>query len=436
MHLLLVLLCFLSSLTQADIFKGQEKDGYFYPEFQAWRVVEARYLSPINVKTDVSAVPRILLNSMVYVAPNYFTLKSVNSGGDMIFPACFVQDKKDTQAQILSDDGIEFIGDYVDFKPAKKGLVYIFLYNSILLTLKQETEFDISQRDKFEEAVAKRQNMQGHYQYIESFKTKYAEKPDVLAKYLPEIIKNGATLLQKKACDFMPAPQEMATEPKSLRVIFPQLNQKIVVPDGVMSLAKNINMAYGNTHHKQSRSVEYVRKNQCVSEIFFSHYTVISQADNHREKLRVTTERTYRQHNASSMEGVITKGFMGTLDTANLAITTVRSTSYMEWLKLFYQLRTSGLKVEGLHLSDMFAKASGASCHREQYRKKFNVNQMLTLFDGFQGFTLEGKLLEDYPSKWETNDLLVLTAPEYKIKIYDSGQDELTVFLEYPIVKE
>lgn len=433
MHLLLVLLCFFTSITQADVFTGQEDDGYFYPNFQAWRVVEARYLSPIKVKRDVSGVPLILLNSLVYVAPNYFTLKSVNSGGDMVFPACFVQDKKDTQAQILSDNGKEFIGNYVDFKPAKNGLVYISLYNSMLLTLKQEKDFDTSQREKFDDMLTKLQNMQEQYEAIEYLKLRHADKPEALAKGLPQIIKNSNTLLQKRECNFIPVPQMTDAKPKNLKIIFPQLNKQIVVPDGLISSGRNINSGYSNTSHKRSRSIEYVRKDQCLSDTFFSHYTVISNSDNNREKWQTAIGgQPYRNNSASSQEGVITKGFMGTLDTANIATATMRSPSYMQWFKSSYELRAYGFKVEGLHFSDMFTKAAGASCHREQYRKKFSFNQIVSMFDGFQGFILEGKLLDDYPSKWETNDLLVLTAADYKIRVYDSGRDELTIFLEYP----
>ena len=435
MRFLLLLLCFFTSITQGDILKGKEEEGYLYPEFQAWRVVEVITLSPVKKDPQLSAIPLILLNSVMYFAPNYFTFKSVNSGGDAVFPACFIQDKTGLQAHVLDDKAKAYLGEYVYFNvaKAKKGIVYLSFGGRFLLGIKLDSTFDASQRGKFEDVVARLQNMQEQFRSIEYLKEKHADKPEALAKGLPQIIKNSYTLLQQKECDFIEAPKMAAEKPKNLKIIFPQLNKQIVVPDGMMSLDKNIDFGYSNTSHKRSRSIEYVIKNQCVSDTFFSHYTVISNSDNNREKWQgAMGGQAYRNNSASSQEGVITKGFMGTLDTANIATAAMRSPSYMQWFKTYYELRAYGFKTEGLYMSDLFTKAAGASCHREQYRKKFSFNQVVSMFDGFQGFTLEGKILDDYPSKWETNDLLILTAADYKVRVYDSGRDELTIFLEYP----
>lgn len=434
MRFLILLLCFFTSIIQADIFKGQKDEGYFYPEFQAWRVVEASFLPNTKVATDVRAVPLILLNSLVYVAPNYFTLKSVNSGGDMVFPTCFVQNRKNTQAHILSDNGKEFLGESVEFKSAKKGIVYVSLYNSIQLGLKQETELDVGQREKFDSLLLKLQEEKLGYlkRNVAAFKERNANNPAEIAKHQPLIDKTLNSLLQQRTCRFISPPNQIENQPKPLTVKFPQLKTQVVIADGMMNLHQHQNPMSSNTSQRLPRSIEYTRINKCLSTVFFSQYSTMTNSEG--EPSIVIGQR--QSFNNTTTSGVITKGFLGGLDSSIALKNIMESKQYKDWFKTYYDLRAYGLKVEGLHLSDMFTKVAGASCHREQYRKKFSFNQIVSMFDGLNGFMLEGKLLDDYPSKWETNDLLVLTAPDYKIKIYDSGRDELTAFLEYPLVKD
>lgn len=413
MRYLLVLVWLFSSVVHADVFQGHEKEGYFYPDFQAWRVVEVRRLSPIKINPQLSGVPLMLMGSVMFFSSNYFTLKSVNSGGDLVFPACFVQDKKDTQAHILSDDGRGLIGEYFDFKPAKNGVVYLTWGGYLLLGIKQDFKFDASQRPKFEDIVEKSQNMKEQGEIITAIEQRHADKPEALAKYLPIMKKNMKTLLQKKECEFIESKKVVETKSKNLKIIFPQLHQQMIVPDGVIDLGKNINSSSSVTRHKYPLSIEYIRKDSCTSNVLFSDYT--------------SGEKT--------SEKFITRGFLGGRDDAIISQKIMKTEKYKQWFSTYYQLRYLKVKVDNSYMDELFNQVSSSSCHRELYRKRINIQTVLTRFQGFQGFTDSQEYFSPRSEVWETDNLLVLETKEYKLSIHDSAPDELTISMEYPLIK-
>jgi len=413
MRYLLVLISLFCSVSHADVFQGQEKEGYFYPDFQAWRIVEARRLAPANVQRDLLGIPTIMAGSLLFFSNNYFTMKSPNSGGDMIFPACFIQDETGMQAHVVDDQAQNLLGEYVNFNVGKKGIVYFSLDGKFLFGMKQESKFDASQRPKFENVVEKSQDMKAQIYAVGDIEQRHADKPDALAKYLPIIKKNMKTLLQKKECEFVESKKVVEVKPKSLKIIFPQLNQKVIVPDGVMDLGKNINSSSSVTRHKYPRSIEYIRKDSCTSNVLFSDYT--------------SGEKT--------SEKFITRGFLGGRDDAIISQKIMQTEKYKQWFSTYYQLRFLNIKIDNFYMNELFNQVANSSCHRELYRKRIDFQTILTRFQGFQGFTYYQEYFSPRSEEWQTDNLLVLETKEYKLSIYDSAPDELTVTMEYPVVK-
>lgn len=410
MRYLLVLIWLFSSITHADIFQGQEKEGYFYPDFQAWRVVEARPLSPSKVNPQLSGIPIIMRGSLLFFSNNYFTMKSVNTGGNLIFPACFIQDETAMQAHIVDDQAKSYLGEYFDFNVGKKGILYFSVDGKFLFGMKPEPKFDASQRPKFENVIEKSQNMKAQGEIIKEVQQRLADKPEALAKYLPIMKKNMKTLLQKKECEFIEPKKVVEVKSKSLKVIFPQLNQQMIVPDGLVDLGENIELSSSIARHKYPRSIEYIRKNGCVSDVLFSDYT-------------------------DSTASFITRGFMGASDEAAQAKSVMESEQWKRWFATYFQLQGLMLKVTDFGMGDAFNMYARSTCHRELYRKRLDFPKILSQFNGFQGFSYNNQTLSIQSDSWKTDDLLELKAQDFKLSIYDNAPGELTVTMEYPVVK-
>lgn len=411
-YLVVFLSVLLSVLADAASFSGTERDGYFYPDFQVWTVTQVARLSPVQVDHQLSGVPLMLLNSQMFFAPNFFTMKSANSGGELVFPACFVQNGDHLQAHILSDGGRRLIGEYFDFRFANNGLVYLSWGGYFQLAIKPERQFDATVRPRFENIVVGLQNMKELLAAIDSAKLQAANKPEQLSR-LDRAKKLMFSLLQRDECAYI-EPKNMFKH-SNLMVSLPQLNKRLQVVNGLRDVGENIVVSNESTRHKQPRSVEYRRKSYCISNILFSSYT----SGDHDGEI------------------VITEGFIGSRDSQAAATAKLNSEIYTQWFLTHLQLTLADIKLQPDYMDELTNQAMLAGCHRELYRKRLDIGDILSQFDGVNGFVAnKSGGIHIQNANWLADDLLELVGSSFRLTIYNKSANEVVVRLVDPSLEK
>ena len=71
------------------VVRGHTSSGYFYPEFQRFRITAVRVLPDTHVPDDLVKLPQTLRDRSIYLSGGYIALPAAKTGADLLVPACF-----------------------------------------------------------------------------------------------------------------------------------------------------------------------------------------------------------------------------------------------------------------------------------------------------------------------------------------------------------
>lgn len=123
------------SLVYGEGFSGEWKEMAFFPDKQSYKIIDSRPISVIKLADDLSGIPRLLANSYIHFAPDYFTMRSINSGGEFVIDSCFkFVDSKLTAYPVGRSQRV--MGEKIEFT-LSGNLIEMTYSNAILLKLKK-----------------------------------------------------------------------------------------------------------------------------------------------------------------------------------------------------------------------------------------------------------------------------------------------------------
>lgn len=91
-----------NDLAEAHPVAGTTHDAFFYPEFQRWKVIDVKPAAGAQIPVDLRGIPAILRGRYLYLGPSYMSIPFVNSGGDVLQPACFQRDEDGLTVQAVT----------------------------------------------------------------------------------------------------------------------------------------------------------------------------------------------------------------------------------------------------------------------------------------------------------------------------------------------
>lgn len=251
LSILLSILLSIANLGIAQTLSGSKNNGYFYPDDQAWQIVDVIFKNKTKRSKDAGGILTILRYRKVYFTKNYFIFPKINSGGNIVIGSCF----KSNPAGIVHASPYEIFHRYTS-----KNVLFVPNQEYMMMSIGPDMDLKLKKSALPNEFPSLKRNFNSLFQHIIN---KYKIKPncglegfshtDLVAQDLT-IYKKGSSekLILKDGILDPDMHLPKADSPSSHRI---DVRNKNIRDD--QCNVKQIN--YSNTKEKLNRRILYIR---------------------------------------------------------------------------------------------------------------------------------------------------------------------------------